>query len=46
MQYLFGVMRNKLQSTAASETFNTKHLELKSKEDQKVKKRICHVNML
>ena len=32
--------------TTASETSNIKYLELKSKEDQKFKKRICHVNVL
>ena len=29
-----------------SKTLNTKYLELKSKEDQKFQKRICHVNVL
>ena len=32
--------------TATSETLNTKHLELKSKEGQKFKRRICLVNVL
>ena len=35
-----------LLCTTASETSNTKYLELKLKEDQKFKKRICQVNVL
>ena len=32
--------------TIASETLNTKYLVIKSKEDQKFKRRICRVNVL
>ena len=38
IQYFFGVPRNKLA--------NTKYPKLKKMEDQKFKKRMCHVNVL
>ena len=44
-QYFFGVIRNKLHWETASGTSNTKYLEL-IKRRSKVKKRICHANVV